>query len=80
MLLRRSRGRTILLGLVALVSDEMRVHLDEIDLSQLDPWAVDARYPSDIPEVDPDAARTIIDVAAATVRSIRSTLLGIERN
>ena len=54
----------------------MRVDLDGIDLSLLDPWAVDARYPIDIPEVDPVAARTIIDIAAATVRMVRSALLG----
>jgi HEPN domain-containing protein len=67
-----------LLALFALVSYELRSDLDEVDLSQLEPWVVDARYPSDIPEVDPVAARTIIDVAATAVQIIRSTLLGIE--
>ena len=42
----------------------------------LDPWAVDARYPGDIPDAAIDEASAVVKIAAQTVRIITAALHG----
>ena len=56
-----------LLALVAIVPDTLRVRLTTVDLAILDPWAVDARYPGDLPDIERSEAAGVIDVAELTV-------------
>jgi len=61
-----------LLALVGLASDRVTSGLASLDLSALHPWAVDARYPGDLPDVSHEEGRLLIDVAAQSVAIIRA--------
>ncbi len=63
-----------LLALALLTSDQLRADLQSVDLSLLDPWVVDARYPADIPEVGVSDAHLVLDIAERTLRVVRSVL------
>jgi HEPN domain-containing protein len=49
--------------LVAQLPAEVASELDEVDLLVLQPWAVDGRYPGDLPDATPEEAGEAISVA-----------------
>ena len=61
--------------LVALVPDGWRVHDIEGDLSLLTDFAVDARYPDDLPDVDRSTARTGVAHARRVLEAVEVDLL-----
>lgn len=63
-----------LLALTLLIPHQLRIDLESADLSLLDPWAVDARYPADIPEVGVGDAYLMLDVATHTLVVVRIAL------
>ncbi len=63
-----------LVALVALVTGTARSLLEPVDLALLDPWAVDGRYPGDIPDVTIGEAHLVIDTAEQIVTIVRSAL------
>ena len=67
-----------LLALALLTSDRLRAELESVELSLLDPWAVDARYPADIPDLGVSEANVVLDTAAHTLRAVRAVLTSID--
>jgi HEPN domain-containing protein len=49
--------------LAAQLPAEVAVELDEIDVLVLQPWAVDGRYPGDLPDATPEEAGEALAVA-----------------
>jgi HEPN domain-containing protein len=60
-----------LTSLLALFPETSRPDIDEDDLDRLDPWVIDGRYAADLPEVELDQARSIVDVAERVVDQVR---------
>lgn len=63
-----------LVALLMLSPVDVRTELAVVDLTMLDPWAVDARYPGDIPDATADEASAVIEIAAAVVRIVNQQL------
>ena len=51
-----------------------------MELSLLDAWAADARYPADIPDAGAADAVAVLQTAAHTVRVVRSMLTVVNPN
>jgi HEPN domain-containing protein len=61
-----------LVVLVGLLPSGLREELELLDTDVLQPWAVDGRYPGDLPDASADEAAEALAVAAAIVRIARS--------
>jgi HEPN domain-containing protein len=64
-----------LVVLVALQPDTMRSALSSLDLQQLQQWAVDARYPGDLPGVTTAEAKQVLAIAEQ-ILDVVATALG----
>ncbi len=62
--------------LVGLLPSGLREKLELLDIDVLQPWAVDGRYPGDLPDPSADEAAEALAVASAIVRIARSTAPG----
>jgi HEPN domain-containing protein len=65
-----------LLALRALLPPETPAGLDDADLAGLSAWAVEARYPGDLPDATPADARTAVAGARAILVAARDELAG----
>jgi HEPN domain-containing protein len=59
-----------LTSLLALYPDDIRPEIDEDDLDLLDPWVIDGRYAADLPDVEIDQARHLVEVAGRVVDEV----------
>ena len=48
--------------------------IDPDDVDLLDPWSIHGRYPGDLPDLTPAAAREVIEAAARVVAGVRVSL------
>jgi len=65
-----------LLALRALLRSDMPAGLDNADLVELSAWAVEARYPGDLPDATAADARTAVAGARAILVAARSEIAG----
>jgi len=65
-----------LLALRALVPSDMPAGLNDADLAELSAWAVEARYPGDLPGATPADARTAVADARAIIDTAREDIAG----
>lgn len=65
-----------LLALRALLPFDMPVGLDDADLAELSAWAVEARYPGDLPDATSADARTAVAGARAIIVTVRGDIAG----
>lgn len=63
-----------LVVLVALQPDPLRSALSSLDLQQLQQWAVDARYPGDLPGVTIAEAKQVLAIAEQIVDVVATAL------
>lgn len=56
------------------IPEEYRPAIDPDDLDRLDPWVIDGRYPSDLPDADRAEARRLVDLADAVVKACLASL------
>lgn len=59
-----------LIVLAQLQPEPVRTELATVDLERLQQWAVDARYPADLPEIDAQEAASIVAIAERVVSII----------
>ncbi len=64
-----------LVVLVALQPEPVRSKVSELDLQQLQQWAVDARYPADLPDITAGEAAAVVAIADQIV-AVVSVALG----
>jgi len=60
--------------LVGLVAERIAADLASVDLVALQQWAVDGRYPGDLPEATEAEAGEVLKVAEAVVEAVRRSL------
>jgi HEPN domain-containing protein len=65
-----------LLALRALLPSDMPAGLDDADLAELSAWAVEARYPGDLPEATSADARTAVADARVIIGTARGDIAG----
>jgi HEPN domain-containing protein len=65
-----------LLALRALLPSDMPAGLDDDHLAELAAWAVEARYPGDLPEAASADARTAVAGARAIIDAARGDIAG----
>ena len=65
-----------LVVLVGLLPSGPREEIEVLDTDVLQPWAIDGRYPGDLPEASADEAAEALAVATAIVRIARSAVAG----
>ena len=65
-----------LVVLVGLLPSGPREEIDLLDTDVLQPWAVDGRYPGDLPEASADEAAEALAVATAIVKIARYAVAG----
>lgn len=63
-----------LVVLVALQPEPVRSAVGKLDLQRLQQWAVDARYPADLPDVTAGEATAVVDIADQIVAVVRAAL------
>lgn len=63
-----------LVVLVALQPEPVRSELSDYDLQRLQQWAVDTRYPADLPHITAGEAAAVVAIADQIVASVRSAL------
>lgn len=56
-----------LVVLAELQSEPLRAGVLALDVERIQPWAVDARYPADVPDVSPKEAREVVGLAGRLV-------------
>jgi HEPN domain-containing protein len=61
-----------LVVLVGLLPSDLREVLEVLDTDVLQPWAVDGRYPGDLPDASADEAAEAVAIANAIVTIARS--------
>ena len=59
-----------LVVLVALQPEPVRSEVDILDLQRLQQWAVDARYPADLPGITADEADAVVAIADQIVAAV----------
>lgn len=64
-----------LVVLVALQPEPVRSQVSDLDLQQLQQWAVDARYPADLPDITAGEAAGVVAIADQIV-AVVSVALG----
>lgn len=65
--------------LVGLQPEAIRSLLGDVDLELLQPWAVETRYPSDLPDATTSEASFAVTTAAEVLAVINRTIEGRER-
>jgi HEPN domain-containing protein len=65
-----------LVVLVGLLPSDLREVLEVLDTDVLQPWAVDGRYPGDLPDASADEAAEALAIANAIVTIARSVAGG----
>jgi HEPN domain-containing protein len=63
-----------LVVLVALQPEPVRSHVSKLDLQQLQQWAVDARYPADLPDITAGEAASVVAIAEQIVAVVSLAL------
>lgn len=63
-----------LVVLVALQPELVRSEVSEIDLQGLQQWAVDARYPADLPDITSREAAAVVAIADRIVAAVATAL------
>ena len=63
-----------LVVLVALQPQSVRSKVSNIDLQQLQQWAVDARYPADLPDITAAEAVAVVAIADQIVAAVAAAL------
>jgi hypothetical protein len=56
--------------LEALQPEPVRSEVSELDLQQLQQWAVDARYPADLPDITAGDAAAVVAIADQIVAAV----------
>ena len=56
--------------LVQIQPETLQAEFDSVDLERLQQWAVEARYPADLPEIDASEAMEIVAIATQVVAII----------
>ena len=59
-----------LVVLVALQPEPVRSEVDSLDLQRLQQWAVDARYPADLPDITAGEADAVVAIADQIVAAV----------
>ena len=62
--------------LAELQPEPLRSAVLALDVERVQPWAVDARYPADVPEVSPEEAGDVVGVASRLVDLVADALAG----
>jgi len=60
--------------LAGLAGERIAAELASLDLVALQPWAVDGRYPGDLPDAAEAEAAEVLEVAEAVVEAVRRSL------
>lgn len=68
---RKTHDIVVLAGLVPV---RLSADLSTLDLLVLQPWAVDGRYPGDLPDATDGEASEVVDTAIAVVGAVRAWL------
>ena len=63
-----------LVVLVALQPEPVRSEVGNLDLQRLQQWAVDARYPADLPDITVGEAAAVIAIAEQIVAAVGAAL------
>lgn len=63
-----------LVVLVGLLSGPVRQKVGKLDLQRLQQWAVDGRYPADLPDITSGEASVVVTIAAQIVAAIETAL------
>ncbi len=63
-----------LVVLVALQPEPVRSELSSLDLQRLQQWAVDARYPADLPDIRAGEAAAVVAIANQIVTAVAAVL------
>jgi HEPN domain-containing protein len=63
-----------LVVLVALQPDPVRSEVGNLDLQRLQQWAVDARYPADLPDITAGEAAAVVAIADQIVAAVGAAL------
>jgi HEPN domain-containing protein len=56
--------------LVGLVPSKLSAGLAHVDFLAFQPWAVDGRYPGDLPDATPHEAVAVVDIATAILAAV----------
>lgn len=59
---------------VALQPEPVRSQVSELDLQQLQQWAVDARYPADLPDITAGEAAAVVAIADQIVAVVSAAV------
>ena len=62
--------------LVALQPEPVRTAVGDLELQRLQQWAVDARYPADLPDITAGEAVAVIAIADQIVATVADALRG----
>ena len=68
---RKTHDRVVL---VALQPEPVRSEVGDLDLQQLQQWAVDARYPADLPDITAGEAARVVAIAEQIVAAVGAAL------
>ena len=60
--------------LVGLAPAQLAINLATVDILVVQPWAVDGRYPRDLPDATPTEAEAVV-AAAATILAVAADWL-----
>ena len=70
---RKTHDVVVLAGLTAA---ELCAGLQTIDVAVLQPWAVDGRYPGDLPDATPQQAAIVVSTATVVVAAVAAWIIG----
>lgn len=65
-----------LVVLVALQPEPVRSEVSNLDLQRLQQWAVDARYPADLPDITAGEAAVVVAIAEQITAAVAAALRG----